>query len=694
MRQIWVGCILLSTAVSGSAVTLGRHFGAAVIGRPLDVRVQMFLAPGEDMGSLCIGSDVFYGDSQVPASQVRSTPQKSATEAEGYVRVQSLQAVNEPIVTVYVRASCTAPFTRRFVLLADPITEPSALAVPSPIPETENRRVDDARAAPERPPPVNPPSVASAPEQPVAKPEQPVVRPPKPASVVRRPAAPAPKPTSRLQLEPLDLGPAMELDPVLKMSISLLSGPTSSDETRAAAALLWKTINASPEAILGDAQKLSALESESKSLRDAAAQSQAAMAELRSNLAAAQAEKYMNGLVYLLGSALLLALLALGVLWRRRDPVSANDDAKIWWASEINPKTETVLRKAAPTPVDVKLELGPDPTPSLKSDKREAGLSKGRLSVLDSGFPFSDSAPGQPLPDKDKRDFVHSSTTGASRSVATEELFDVQQKADFFLSLGKDEEAIQVLLSHLNENQEPCALTYLDLLNIYHRLGRTADYERLRKEFNQVFNAGVPPFEQYSDASQGLDAYESAFGRIQALWPQPRVLDVIEQSIFRDPYAATAEVFDLEAYRELLLLHAIAKDIIKRDVESPSALMDFPHTAVQPLKVKPKVQPKATRSFAAAAGPSKEPFEMERPASPRLGLDIDLNELLEDPSFAVLSPEDDPSVPPTTHAHLETLPRAVRSAPLRDPNPSQGFDFVMEEPDLPPRNVTAKTPSK
>ncbi|MDZ4127296.1 MAG: hypothetical protein U1E02_24500, partial [Hydrogenophaga sp.] len=197
----------------------------------------MFLAPGEDMGSLCIGSDVFYGDSQVPASQVRSTPQKSATEAEGYVRVQSLQAVNEPIVTVYVRASCTAPFTRRFVLLADPITEPSALAVPSPIPATENRRVDDARAAPERPPPVNPPSVASAPEQPVAKPEQPVVRPPKPASVVRRPAAPAPKPTSRLQLEPLDLGPAMELDPVLKMSISLLSGPTSSDETRAAAAL-------------------------------------------------------------------------------------------------------------------------------------------------------------------------------------------------------------------------------------------------------------------------------------------------------------------------------------------------------------------------------------------------------------------------------------------------------------------------
>jgi hypothetical protein len=53
------------------------------------------------------------------------------------------------------------------------------------------------------------------------------------------------------------------------MSISLLSEPTTSDETRAAAALLWKAINASPEDVLSDAQKLSVLETESKGLRDA-----------------------------------------------------------------------------------------------------------------------------------------------------------------------------------------------------------------------------------------------------------------------------------------------------------------------------------------------------------------------------------------------------------------------------------------
>ncbi|WP_372657149.1 FimV family protein, partial [Hydrogenophaga sp.] len=123
MRQIWIGCILLSIAWSGSAATLGRHSGAAVIGRPLDIRVQLLTAPGEDVSAVCMEADVFYGDSQVLPGAVRSAVQKTAPDAQSSVRIQSSQVVNEPIVTVYVRAGCNAPFTRRYVLLADPISE-------------------------------------------------------------------------------------------------------------------------------------------------------------------------------------------------------------------------------------------------------------------------------------------------------------------------------------------------------------------------------------------------------------------------------------------------------------------------------------------------------------------------------------------------------------------------------------------
>src|SRR5690606_37670261 len=105
----------------------------------------------------------------------------------------------------------------------------------------------------------------------------------------------------------------------------------------------------------------------------------------------------------------------------------------------------------------------------------------------------------------------------------------------------------------------------------------------LRAEFNEVFNAGAPPFEQYSTHRRGLESYETAFSRIQALWPQPKVLDLIERSIFRDNQVDGDEVFDLQAYRELLLLYAIAKDIIERDATPDDVQNDFQHTALKPL---------------------------------------------------------------------------------------------------------------
>jgi hypothetical protein len=219
--------------------------------------------------------------------------------------------------------------------------------------------------------------------------------------------------------------------------------------------------------------------------------------------------------------------------------------------------------------------------------------------------------------------------------VATEELFDVQQQSDFFVSLGEFEQAIGVLRTHISESQEPGALAYLDLFKLYHKLDRRADYEKLRTEFNHQFNAGAPPFDQYSDESRGLETYETAFGRIQALWPQARVLDVIENSIFRDAADPESEVFDLEAYREMLLLHAIAKEVIQRDAAGSS---DFQHTSIRPLKA---AGPKAAGAslVGEAAERMTQPLDDIPHASPRLGLDVDLDELQEASAFEASLPE-------------------------------------------------------
>ena len=663
MRKYWTGCILLSTALSSYAVTLGRHSGAAVIGRALDVRVQVLLAPGEDLANLCIETDVFYGDTQVATNLVRTSPQKTAPDAEASVRVQSSLPINEPFVTLYVRAGCGTQFTRRFVLLADLINEPVAATSPSKAASRATLPLASSRA----PALVSAPDAASAstssnaPAQTTAQapgttpsrsaaPARADAPAQRPASVVRRaPAKPPVVAAPRLQLDPIDLTTGIERDPTLKLSPVLLSEPSTSEEARNAAALLWKSINASPEDILRDAQKLAALESEVARLRQEQVQSQSALGVLNSQLEQSLAQRYQNWLVYLLGGLLLLALLAVLLVSRRRQAVvvEGSEASRAWWAPDDEEKTVLVpLEPGEGSPkassgftplggsVDLDLDL------DLDQDSSFDGLTAANDNALKLNRPGTREDAAVPLSARDRREFS-TSAMNVSRSVATEELFDVQQQADFFVSLGEDEQAIQVLKDHLAESHEPSALTYLDLFHIYHRLGRRDDYESLREEFNHVFNAGAPPFDNYSQCGRGLEAYETAFSRIQALWPEARVLDLIEQSIFRDATDGASEVFDLEAYRELLMLHAIAKDLIQRDNGAPRVKGDFQHTAMQPLKAAGKQTSRVSASLQDASERHTQPMGLDHtyPSSSPFGLDINLDDFAEMDSFDASLPE-------------------------------------------------------
>jgi hypothetical protein len=442
----------------------------------------------------------------------------------------------------------------------------------------------------------------------------------KPSSVVRRPEPVSPQ-APRLQLEPVDLSLAIERDPALKLSLTLLSEPTTNEQERAAAAQLWKALNASPEDILRDAQKLSVLEAEAKGLREQEARNKAAMQAMESEV---EKSRYMTWLAYLLGALLAASLAGLFWLSRRRAGAAAGQgpERKDWWAVGASAGAAKGAAASAkpvspPKASELDLDLGDE------SDMMELHASR--------GLGDSESAPLSP---NDRRDFP-GSQIGVSRSVATEELFDVQQQSDFFVSLGEFDQAIGVLRTHIAESQEPGALAYLDLFKLYHKVGRRDDYEKLRAEFNHQFNAGAPPFEQYSDESRGLESYETAFGRIQALWPQARVLDVIENSIFRDGSDPEAEVFDLEAYREMLLLHSIAKEVIQRDGATSS---DFQHTSIRPLKAAgPKVA--GASLVGEAAERVTQPLDDIPHASPRLGLDVDLDELQETSAFEASLPE-------------------------------------------------------
>lgn len=626
MRQFWTGCILLSTALSSSAVTLGRHNGQAIVGRPLDVRLQVIAAPDEDPQSQCIAADVFYGDTQVAPGLVTVTVVRGAAGAETTVRVQAAPAVNEPFVSLYMRAGCDGAFSRRYTLLADPLSEPAVAAVPvAPAPVASAAAAAAGAAAPAQPAPA-----AAVTSRPAAVPAaRPVARPPtKPrdagtqASRPKPAAAAAEAAKPRLKLDPVDASTAAAAEPDLKLSSALGAGPSASEADRAEAARRWEQLNGNgPEAARGN-EALTQVQADLARVLAAQKEQQERLAVLTQQLEQARSERFNNPVVWALAGLLLLCLGALARITsiNRRKAAQA-EDAPAWWAGQG--QTDVAAAPAAPRRVptgssdlvpltdhgdlDVHIDLDAN-RPPVRSRVEPSPREPVRPLTV------------PPVSAADQRDFA-SSAIGTNRAVATEELFDIQQQADFFVSLGEDEQAIQVLKNHLAESHEPSPLAYLDLFRIYHRLGRQQDYEALREEFNHLFNADAPAFDRYTAQGKGLEAYQVAFARIQALWPQPRVLDLIERSIFRDLQDEETEVFDLEAYRELLLLHAIAKDMIDKPRADEAPKSTFQHTAMEPLKA-------VSRSAELRDGRITMPMASQTPMpSPRLGLDVNLDEL-------------------------------------------------------------------
>jgi hypothetical protein len=152
------------------------------------------------------------------------------------------------------------------------------------------------------------------------------------------------------------------------------------------------------------------------------------------------------------------------------------------------------------------------------------------------------------------------------------------------------------------------------------------------------------------------------------------VLDVIEESIFRQPGMPGADPFNLEAYRELVLLYHIAREITPAaPAERKVGATGFPDTALQPLNALD-----APDSAVRDSGYSPHDMLLVPPASSRLGLDIDLTE---------------PTSPPRAPSRAADTPaaalRAAMSsglAPLEFPVPFSSAGPAQarrqEEPDL------------
>lgn len=623
-----VGIALVCAAIGSSALTLGRLRGAALLGQPLDVVIAVQAGPDEDVAGLCFEAEVFYADARVDPSRVRLKVEP-AVQAQGpTVRVSSSVKIDEPVVTVNLRAGCSQKTSRRYVVLAELASDVADLApaaaasapvlppmpVPGAVPRAlatpgvanspsvvRSRPQKRAQVAANAVPPVPKASrarqaAATKPSGDVGNPGRGATQPTQNQSLGQRQnqnQAPPPEPIvnaprgskPHLKLDPADLVVTDDLG--LRLSQQLNVASIGNEKLRTEAVALWRAINANPVDILRDSQRVSTLEGNIATLRALTDKSQGTLADLTQRLQKAESERSTNKLVYLLAALAALALAAATYFWsRQRGKLSGAGD---WWHSS-NPAHDSINLKpvarggvpahaSAPGPAVVPAAPAAGPVRSSDVDLEGLDLDLSVAAPLDrtgQAIPRAKARPDAvpravaatrpaamaslPAAPPDSRSFAQS-MGGALRAINSEELLDIRQQAEFFVSLGQHDQAIQILEARILEYGDSSPLVYLDLLKIFHALDRRSEFRQYQQDFNRRFNGRANDFYNFADEGQGLLDYPAALTRLAALWPSEQALEFMEDCIFRSVEGDVGQSFDLAAFRELLMLHTIARDL-------------------------------------------------------------------------------------------------------------------------------------
>jgi len=545
------GFVLLAWAVAltglspvVNAFTMGELRGSAVIGRTLDVSVQVQAGHAEDLVAACFSAEVFHAETRQSTPLVSVLP--AAADA-AWVRVQSAALVDEPVVSLELRSHCGSSTTRRYVLLADveppqkqlptaqPVANPAPMAAAATVmiaPTAMATGSQSAASAVEKRRALAP----AAPKKSLAGKSG--SQPGKPDSTSDAPnraraAAPSGRSASKsvLKLDPLDLFS----DRIAALDGSLLFEPTAD--------------------ALQQSRQVAELQQDVKLLRTLAAKNDAQLLELKAQLQLAQSLQISPTWFYTLGGAALVGLMALAwLIWLQRH--TRSESGQTWHDSLQWPATATAASVATPHPSQPD---APAPSPTLPLPQEPLWAA---APVPSASPPAQAAQPdhGHAPDEAAARGSLASGLVGL-HSFSVEPILDIRQQAEFFMSLGQTDRALHILKQQIASSAEPNPFIYLDLLALLHSLGMKAEFREYRHQFNQHFSGSMPDFPAFHLEGRDLLDYPDVLARLVQGWPSAKTLVLLNGWIFRNPKASTHVSFDLAAFRDLLLLHALAEEV-------------------------------------------------------------------------------------------------------------------------------------
>lgn len=580
------------SVMSAGALTLGAGHGKVVLGSPLDVTFNVQVDSERHLEDTCLSAHVRMGENPLAEDHVNVSlvsPQSILPR----VRVRTNVPVDEPVVVVRLQATCGGSISRVYTFLSelpgevrggalgaaasgqqrgeaalvDRNDQPVVQNRSSAPKRTAGRSLDVVQADKSR---VKPSLHPKRPEPPAKRRSslQPLAKTPPVADDARQMSAP------RLVMEPLDTW--IETPPELRLAIDLprfgeagTASPSSKDAAKA-----WKILNASPQELANLSTRAGEAEKEVQTAREQLASERAHGLELQRQLQVLTSQRFSASVVYGLAGLLAAALLLLAwQAWHRRradeeawrqsvalnaeelsaDGLSDDVGATVW------PRTQAPDEPA----VGVTLQApAPHPPSALRTELADDVVTM----PAEPPVALAESAPPPALRAKE---IEH-----------PEDLFDVLQQADFFISIGEHEQAVDSLRRHIAQHPTSSPLAYLELLRLYHTLGRVAAFDELRGGFEDQFNAQVPPFATFQRGGRSLEDYDEDLARIESLWGSEQVLDELDRLMFHRESGHGVARFDLPAYEDLLLLWAIAQSFLAKSRAAPAAAVPKASTMV------------------------------------------------------------------------------------------------------------------
>lgn len=541
------------------ALGLGRPLIHSALGNPLDVSVPLLLAEGEQLTDSCLRAEVVAGDARVPAGLLQL--RIGGEPGQQHIRLQSQARIEEPTLRITLAVGCPLRLTREFNVLVDPPIQASTAPQPAVLP------VLPVLPAAE---PVAVPAVETAPRA--------------------RLDAPPPKPRPRNKPRPA--GPRLTLD---RPEVLVAEAPPQKPGTGTPETELTPEIEAQISQL---EQTVAQLRAELLARRQGEAQAASAAipvvavsvvpaAEEPAAVTRARTSPYRDPMTWVLTLAMsLLAGTAAFYFGRWRDQ-RGRSDMPAWRRQQAGPDTEGSLPPAAQPPGMAPPVVGPAavlpdesqhqatrpqprPMPWPPSPLPTLAPTPASLPAMSPAAAVPALHDTQPLPSQ-----AAAAPLLSDELAIADELLDLQQQVEFLRLLGQPDAAADLLAAwrargHLG------AMPHLLLMELSQQRGDPEVFAEQARQFEQQLGAPAPAWTPRLAEGRSLDACPSVIAHLQVVWADPAEAMKLLRELLAQGGGPGVPRFDLPAYRDLLTLYGVARELFETGLRSDEVDLMLP----------------------------------------------------------------------------------------------------------------------